>query len=63
MKQPSKMMDTIMRKFDGLGVDTNRIYDLTKKYMKLGLATSVIMGALSSCASELASRKMDGNSK
>jgi hypothetical protein len=62
MKQPSKLMDTIMRKFDGLGVDTNRIYDLTKKYIRLGLATSVIMGSLSSCASELASRKMDGSS-
>jgi len=58
MEQPSKLMDLIKQKFNGLGVDIERIYDLTKKYMKLGLATSVIMGALSSCASECANERI-----
>ena len=54
----SKLMDTIKKKFKGLRVDTNKIYKLTKKYIKLGLAASVIISALSSCATECANERI-----
>ena len=58
LSQTSKLMNMIKDKFTGLDVDMNKIYDLTKKYIKMGLASAVIVSALSSCATECANEKI-----